>query len=417
MPLLQKQAMVNNSAVDTAVEPAFSFVELLGDLLDTENNLSCDQSFGTHENTMLGDNGEMSDCCASYEEDFEEEVYQIGEVMPQPQPAKPDGAGIDQVEIPLDGEGDDLARFLPFFRTLQEPSSSNKTLFSDIRTLDVRTSTSLHSNVETDIPEQDVQEAEVQLSKKLPFPDLSVNKELLLNEDTGTPERSVSERVGVQLLFEKKIPSPDAQESTAKSAAGKTVMVEQEGIRNHLLSAEPVHMQQESEGVLTTGQAAENTRFIQINNHIGDLKTDVLPKETVETIANQIIAKANLFVGKDQADLKLKLKPEFLGHLNLNIRVVKGVVQAHFIADNAVAASLIEGHLYDLRQSLEQQGISWQELSVSVGGEQTSQNLMDSRESYGDTPQMATQENPSRGEEQQTQGVTGWQPGSINYLI
>ncbi|HBG22306.1 MAG TPA: hypothetical protein DDW83_03505, partial [Peptococcaceae bacterium] len=84
--------------------------------------------------------------------------------------------------------------------------------------------------------------------------------------------------------------------------------------------------------------------------------------------------------------------------------------------ENPAAAGLIEGHLYDLRQSLEQQGISWQQLSVSVGGEQNSQNRTDPGESYNGSPQMEGQGNPSR-DEQQKQEVTEWQPGSINYLI
>ncbi|HBG22305.1 MAG TPA: hypothetical protein DDW83_03500, partial [Peptococcaceae bacterium] len=100
-----------------------------------------------------------------------------------------------------------------------------------------------------------------------------------------------------------------------------------------LLPAASKVMQQESEGVVKTSQAAEDIQFVMVNSDKTTLKTEVMPKETVDDVASQIIDKAKLFVGKDQADIKLKLKPEFLGHLKLNIRVVKGVVHAHFFAE------------------------------------------------------------------------------------
>ncbi|MDH7576761.1 MAG: flagellar hook-length control protein FliK [Bacillota bacterium] len=83
-------------------------------------------------------------------------------------------------------------------------------------------------------------------------------------------------------------------------------------------------------------------------------------------IIKQIVEKAYLSTGKETATLKLQLKPEFLGKLDLVISLEKGLLHARFLAENPAVANLIETRLPDLRQSLEQQGISWHQVSVSV---------------------------------------------------
>jgi hypothetical protein len=85
-----------------------------------------------------------------------------------------------------------------------------------------------------------------------------------------------------------------------------------------------------------------------------------------QKVIDQIVENAHLFLGKDKSALRLQLKPEVLGHLDIVVKVEKGLAHAHFIAENAAVAKIIQGYLPELRQSLEQQGVSWQQLSVSV---------------------------------------------------
>lgn len=401
MPLLQqKQGMFNNLAVNVgsiAVEPSFSFMQLLGVLLQSEQNLSGDQSAENPGKLLPEDNDEhpvpfalpqLSDeqilCCISQVYPMKEVVL-LSQVSTDAEPGtreanlwfqlaeQSSSTGSSQVEKP-GGEVSgllDLTGSLPGIQQGEVPAGP-RTGFLRAQQAQGNTTAS-QTKVRPFLEPLSV--------NKTPFQEIMANTDLHPNLETCIPARVEPESAEVELL----------------PAASKV-------------------MQQESEGVVKTSQAAEDIQFVMVNSDKTTLKTEVMPKETVDDVASQIIDKAKLFVGKDQADIKLKLKPEFLGHLKLNIRVVKGVVHAHFFAENPAAAGLIEGHLYDLRQSLEQQGISWQQLSVSVGGEQNSQNRTDPGESYNGSPQMEGQGNPSR-DEQQKQEVTEWQPGSINYLI
>jgi flagellar hook-length control protein FliK len=91
------------------------------------------------------------------------------------------------------------------------------------------------------------------------------------------------------------------------------------------------------------------------------------------SVIKQIVASASLAVNNNNnnASMRIQLKPEFLGDLKLVVDVEQGVVNAHFITQNQVTASLIQARLPELKQALNDQGISWQHLSVSSGGEQS----------------------------------------------
>jgi flagellar hook-length control protein FliK len=109
------------------------------------------------------------------------------------------------------------------------------------------------------------------------------------------------------------------------------------------------------------------------------------------SVINQIVASANLAVNNDNASMSIQLKPEWLGDLKLVVDVEQGVVNAHFITQNQVTASLIQARLPELKQALNDQGISWQHLSVSSGAgqgsnqgasSQSQQNLNQSQTQY-----------------------------------
>lgn len=140
-------------------------------------------------------------------------------------------------------------------------------------------------------------------------------------------------------------------------------------------------------------------------------------------IVNQVVEEAHLFLGKDRAALRLQLKPEFLGHLDLTISVEKGLVHAHFRAENAAVAGLIEGRLQELRHSLEQQGISWQQLSVSVESRSGSQGFSypgfsDGTLNYG-SPGYGEGMTPAAGpdEAEEAEAVVRHDRGLVDYLV
>jgi flagellar hook-length control protein FliK len=87
-------------------------------------------------------------------------------------------------------------------------------------------------------------------------------------------------------------------------------------------------------------------------------------------VIGQIVDRARLMSQDSGSTLSIKLKPEFLGDLNIVIEVERGSINAHFAANNPATANLIAARLPELRQALSDQGISWQHLSVSSSGGQ-----------------------------------------------
>ena len=80
----------------------------------------------------------------------------------------------------------------------------------------------------------------------------------------------------------------------------------------------------------------------------------------------QAVENSSLATDKNKSMLSISLRPEYLGELKLVISVEKGIVNAHFLAQNQLTANLIDSQLPELKQSLSQQGISWQQVTVSL---------------------------------------------------
>lgn len=146
------------------------------------------------------------------------------------------------------------------------------------------------------------------------------------------------------------------------------------------------------------------------------------PEGIMKQIAEQVVERAHLAVGKEATILKIHLKPEFLGKLDLVISLEKGVLQARFLAENPVVANLIETRLPELRQSLEQHGISWQQVSVAVDSQTNFQEFSQTHQE-AQTPQHnlpcadALEDVPARGENSKAESASRGVPGLVDYLV
>lgn len=84
-------------------------------------------------------------------------------------------------------------------------------------------------------------------------------------------------------------------------------------------------------------------------------------------IMAQVVQKAELLFNHKLSELKIDLKPEFLGRLTIKVMVEEGVVTARFIAENQQVKHLLETNLHTLRQNLESQGLRVDRAEVNVG--------------------------------------------------
>ncbi|NPV28207.1 MAG: hypothetical protein HPY58_00855 [Firmicutes bacterium] len=146
------------------------------------------------------------------------------------------------------------------------------------------------------------------------------------------------------------------------------------------------------------------------------------PEGIMKQIVEQVVERAHLAVGKEATTLKIHLKPEFLGKLDLVISLEKGVLQARFLAENPAVANLIETRLPELRQSLEQHGISWQQVSVAVDSQTNFQGFSQTHQE-AQTPQHnlpcagALEDVSARGENGKAESASRGAPGLVDYLV
>ncbi len=106
-------------------------------------------------------------------------------------------------------------------------------------------------------------------------------------------------------------------------------------------------------------------------------------------VISQIVDNARLTLKDSNTSMSIQLKPDFLGDLKLVVEVEHGIVNAHFVAQNQTTANLIAARLPELRQALNDQGVSCQQLNVSCGGGQgSSQGASSQSQQQLSQPQM-----------------------------
>ena len=83
------------------------------------------------------------------------------------------------------------------------------------------------------------------------------------------------------------------------------------------------------------------------------------------SMIHQIVDKAELWLGRDQAQMVIDLKPDILGRVHLKISEEAGKVVAEIRAENASTKALIESGLPDLETALSEKGFSFDAITVS----------------------------------------------------
>lgn len=211
-----------------------------------------------------------------------------------------------------------------------------------------------HARPEQQLPPQPPSQEKADISPKGLFP-------AEVPQQPGRESREAADSVKEWL-------NPSEEKASAEAAAEQ----QRPGSRAEPLgqrSAQPAQTQLKHSEGLPEGSIALQSE--QRSAAAGTLPPPLLNRDQVEAaytrqVIEQIVEQAHLAVGKNGASLKLHLKPEFLGELKLTISVNNGALHAHFTADNALVANMIEARLPELRQALAEHGASWQQVSVSV---------------------------------------------------
>lgn len=108
-------------------------------------------------------------------------------------------------------------------------------------------------------------------------------------------------------------------------------------------------------------------------------------------IITQIVNKAKVVLTDEKSEMIIDLKPDHLGKLSLKIVTERGSVVAKFIADSEQVKAAIESNMDNLKESLNKQGFSIQDFSVSV--------RQDSKKGFGESRDFSKNNgSPNKGE-------------------
>ena len=190
--------------------------------------------------------------------------------------------------------------------------------------------------------------------------------------------------------------SEEGQEAaqTDKHANTADVAAEGESAGSVILDTVNAALAVDGEGDSTTGQGQQygaqagnaNAPVKGVEASSG-VKTEFkLPERPMaQSVANQVAMKVKLMAGENRQEMELQLKPESLGKLSLKIVHERGEILAKITAENEQVKGILESNLQLLKDALEKNGLSVQQLSVSVGNGSNSdskQSKEDSRNSF-----------------------------------
>jgi flagellar hook-length control protein FliK len=87
------------------------------------------------------------------------------------------------------------------------------------------------------------------------------------------------------------------------------------------------------------------------------VKTDVF---------DQIVQRAAVHVKSDQGEIRIDLKPEFLGHVRLQIVTENQQVTVRILTELPMVRDMIESNIHQLKSDLQQQGLQVERVEVAV---------------------------------------------------
>ena len=105
-------------------------------------------------------------------------------------------------------------------------------------------------------------------------------------------------------------------------------------------------------------------------------------------VVDQMIAQLATNKRLESGTVNLKLHPQELGELRMEIRVEQENIKAHIIAQTPQAQEMIDRHMPRLREALEQQGLKLQHMEVTVAAQDTLEAKPTRKEAPGSSPAL-----------------------------
>ncbi len=132
---------------------------------------------------------------------------------------------------------------------------------------------------------------------------------------------------------------------------------------------EPVKADTEEAILQPVGFGINTEKADIITKFVNSMQQDIQKSEP-QNLLNQIVNKVELLVHNNKNEIKMKLSPEALGSLSIELSIEKGVMTAKVFTENYQIKELIENNLNQLKINLGEKGINVSSLEVNVGQQQ-----------------------------------------------
>lgn len=110
---------------------------------------------------------------------------------------------------------------------------------------------------------------------------------------------------------------------------------------------------------------------------------NVFSTVTTREIMDQIVDYMKVSMKPEMTSLEMRLTPENLGTLHIQISNKEGAVTAQFIAQNESVRAALESRVMELRENLEQQGVKVEAVEVTIAQYSLERNPEGDREASG----------------------------------
>lgn len=192
-----------------------------------------------------------------------------------------------------------------------------------------------------------------------------------LKTDASTDFNSITEE-GSEEVAESKAKEDSAMADNSKSENSESTnsKADTKNISNQVTANNTQNQQQNEQNI----QAVGDIKINAVNSQTQVNKAEFSMPQPVRTseVINQVVEQAKVIVGQDKSEMIIHLKPDHLGKLELKVVTEQGIVAAKFIAESHQVKEIIETNMQLLKDSLEKQGLSIDNVSVQVGQEKQS---------------------------------------------
>jgi len=129
----------------------------------------------------------------------------------------------------------------------------------------------------------------------------------------------------------------------------------------------------------------QNSSQKGINQTFQTQKQTTTQKPQQNPVFEQIVQNMKIFVTEGKSEATIRLKPEFLGKVEMKVTVEDGKVNVKFTAENSAVRSAITENIQELKKNLAELGLEVENVNVMLAGEFTDANTEnnDSEEKSG----------------------------------